>query len=318
MTKLNKVFAAMTLAVAGTATAGEITSWTYINEAGFTAYTETEVGAVTASGDATPNGLLGVPAATDLTWGGALNSGTETINGGVDGLQSSLSTVSPVMGSVDTNGPAVAGTDLIHNNWVVTPNDGLLDGATFLDALQLVPTEMDGVPTDFGPLVIDAPILGFEIDFLETLNGVNYSIGGDDVNGKVLDEDFPCANGIANGVGVNINGCADIFTVTSDSTDFEIVDGNLQFAGSFDFDGYKYTITTILSGLELITDAACGAVGLADGCFGFMTPEEESSILTAQIRIDSQLITVSAPATIALLGLGLLGLGGAARRKQIK
>lgn len=317
MKKLNTVIAAMTLAVASTANAGQITSWTYINEAGFTGYTETKPGAVSPSGDATPNGLLGVPASTDLTWGGALNSsGTATINGGVDGLQSSFTSVSPIAGSIDTNGGPVAGTDLIHNNFVVTPKDGLLSGASFLDALQLVPTEMDGVPFDFGPLVIDAPTLGFEVEFMETVNGVNYNIATDTVTSKTLDPTIICPNGTLNGTGVNEFGCADIFAVTSDTTDFAVVGGNIEFSGSFVLDGYQYTITTILSGLELITDAACSAVGLDDGCFGFLTAEEQQNVLTAEFRVDSRLITVSAPATIALLGLGLMGLGGLARRKQ--
>jgi hypothetical protein len=325
MRKLNTVIAAMTLAVASTANAGEITSWTYINEAGFTDFEQTFGGSVVGSGDATPNGLLGVPANTDLTWGEGLISGGAVINGGMDGIQSSFQSVSPVMGTVDTNGGLVQGTDLFHNNWVVGQGDGLLTGASFLDGLQLIPTELDGMPYVGPAFTIDAPTLGFEISFLETNNGVDYDLsGGLTVDSAVLDGTLVCPDGTLNGTGVNMNGCADIFAVSSDTTDFEVVDGNLQFSGSFDLDMgmgvYTYTITTVLSGLELITDAACVTIGLEAGCFGFLTMEETANQLVAEFRIDAVLVPVevSAPATVAILGLGLIGLGGLARRKQSK
>jgi hypothetical protein len=325
MKKLNTVIAAMTLAVMGSANAGQITSWNYINEAGFTSFEQTSGGTVSGSGDATPNGLLGVPANTDLTWGEGLTSGATVINGGVDGIQSSFQSVSPVNGTVDTNGGLVQGTDLFHNNWVVGQGDGLLTGATFLDGLQLIPTEMDGVPYVGPAFVIDAPNLGFDISFLETNNGIDYDLsGGLTVDSAVLDNTLVCPDGTLNGVGVNISGCADIFAITSDTTDFEVIDGNIVYSGSFELDlgmgTYLYTITTVLSGLELVTDAGCVAIGLEAGCFGFLTMEETANQLVAEFRIDSVLVPVevSAPASVAILGLGLIGLGGLARRKQNK
>lgn len=318
MKKLNTIMAAMTLAAASTANAGEITKWTYVNEAGFSSYEETKVGAVTPSGDATPTGILGVPANTLLEWGQPLSG--NGING-ADGLQSSLRTDSPITGDIYTDGVAVQGTDLFHNNYVVGSQDGKLSGATFLDGLELMPLEVEGVPYVGPAFTIPAPILGFDINFLETSNGVDYGLKAPNYNVATkfdLDDTLVCPDGTLNGQGVNEFGCADIFAVTSDITDFAIVDGNIEFSGDFVLDGYIYTITTILSGLELITDAACNTVGLADGCFGFLTKEETSNQLVAQFKLDAEKVPVrvSAPASIAILGLGLIGLGGLARRKK--
>ena len=326
MKKLNTVIAAMTLAVMGSANAGQITSWTYINEAGFTS----PVGA-TASGDATPNGVLSGAASTTLTWGQGWSNGAggPYINGGVDGRQSSLTSISPVDGTITTNGGLEQGTDLVHNNWVVGFAGGTLTSASFLDGLSLIPATIDGFPIpDGSPLKVafPAPELDFDLEFIETPNFVNYGItGGTVANNNAVDGTKICPDGTANGVGVNLKGCADIFAISSTGgVVFTQVGDNLEISNQFpltiDGETFSYTVTTILSGLTLISDQACIAVGLGSGCNGFVTPEEQINTLTAMFKIESTFIPVkvASPSTLAIFGLGLIGLGGLARRKANK
>jgi len=320
MKKLNTVIAVLALAVTGAVNAGQITSWTYINEAGFI----NPVGAI-GSGEAQGTVLTGT-AFEELTWGLALSNGSggPYINGGVDDLQSSLESDTPQSGTIFTNGPAVQGTNLIHNNWVVAFAGGTLATTSFLDGLSLVPAEVDGSAIPAGPALL-APELEFQFEFIETTNHVDYSRSGTTVNSNILDGSITCPDGTQNGTGENTNGCADIFAVSSTGgAEFTQVMGNLEIASTFpielDGDTFIYTVTTVLSGLTLLTDQACIAVGLGAGCNGFVTPEEQVNTLDAQFIITSEFVPVqvAAPSTLAIFGLGLIGLGGLARRKSNK
>lgn len=126
----------------GTAHAVLITQWSYINEAGFSAFSP--AGDVTASGDS--GDILNLP--TTLSWG--------TAN------ESSLVATTPITGTVFTNGPEVPGVPLTHNNFPIALGISL-DSATLTDALRLTPVVPPGVD-------VDAPTLEFEILFAETPN----------------------------------------------------------------------------------------------------------------------------------------------------
>lgn len=114
----------------------------------------------------------------------------------------------------------------------------------------------------------------FHFDHSETPNGAD-----------------PCANGGANGVGVNISGCADIVTISSVSLDQLInVGGDLYFFNLLGF--------SIDNGLT----------------FSDEFQSEEAASNTAQLygRVTTQRVTE--PFTLSLLGAGLAAV--AARRRS--
>ena len=111
----------------------------------------------------------------------------------------------------------------------------------------------------------------------------------------------PCADGGANGVGVNINGCADRFRyqvlgATGFGDPFDLPLGN------FTWDGTNYVVSS--SGFF---DAAGNLLGSA------WSAEDQGNTFYVNHEVH-----VPEPASIALMGLGLLGLGLARRRKHVK
>lgn len=119
-------------------------------------------------------------------------------------------------------------------------------------------------------------VLSFFFDFThtETPNGAN-----------------PCANGDPNGTGVNINGCADIVTITFN-----------DLSDTFELGGTLYTLN--ITGF--MTDG-----GLVQG---FETIEAQANY--ADIMANIAIAQVPEPGTLALFGLGLLGLGFARRKGE--
>jgi hypothetical protein len=213
-----------------------------------------------------------------LRWGTSTGSGQSGLDIGN----------SPSNTQVDTNGPAVGNVTVTHLNRPIT-------GAT-LDQVEI---ESTLTLTPFVPPAVGLPpaTITFLVDFLETPNGAD-----------------PCANGGANLVGVNVNGCADIFVIDQAA---------LNFPFFYDLDGpggslpnvlYFISFFELTQGLNPLPDAACNSVIGSSPCIGFQTPEGQDTTVQFAALITTRPVLVPEPSTLACLGLAFLGLAFARRR----
>ena len=84
-----------------------------------------------------------------------------------------------------------------------------------------------------------------------------------------------CVDGTANGAGLNINGCGDIFVVDFEATAFP-----------FFYEGYNYLYEFAAAGFGPLTPGACAAVpGAPANCKGFKTAENLATPAEFAIRI---------------------------------
>lgn len=103
------------------------------------------------------------------------------------------------------------------------------------------------------------------------------------------------------------NPCSDIF----------VIDGSL--GENFSYDGFDYTFGFGIKDPESILAASpeqCLYAGAAADCLGVSTPENANTPVTFQFALLATPSEVPEPASIALLGAGLLGLAGIRRRQQ--
>ncbi|WP_432460870.1 THxN family PEP-CTERM protein [Agarivorans sp. QJM3NY_25] len=301
MNKLKLTGMALALGVSSlSANAVLITDWDYLNDAGFGTDYVSEAGDATginASGATLDDfdTLFGGELPKTLAWGQPYKE----VN--PNELQSSLIVDDAKTGSVTTsvvNGVGALafseGTGLTHENWGVTGDT--LVSATLFDGLFLGPTSPVVLPPTAGPT------LQFEIQFEETYN---HPTGGVCEYGDTLD----------GAVGINEAGCADLFTIVLDDSVSFTQEGDAIFlSNSFTIpvdglDDYEYTLTTRLLGLTFVENVDCPE---GKTCIGFLTEEDDTNTLEAAFAISAREVTE--PGTLAIFGLGLLGLAGLRRR----
>jgi len=192
------------------------------------------------------------------------------------GLASSIGVTGTVTGSdLHTNGGYVGGATFSHHNTAIDADAATLATANVLSRLTLTPITPPG-SEGYSP-----DPLNFGISFKETFNDPAGNCGFD-----------------------SVSNCDDIFILTSPSG---LIAQTFQPG-----DGYEYTVHFSINDLvDPLDPDICAEAGVAPGCRGITTLENQNNSFNTSFAITSAALAVPEPGTLSILALGLLCLAGA-------
>jgi hypothetical protein len=213
-----------------------------------------------------------------ISWGRAGGDHTDPTRNSINSRSGIAISNSPTIGNVFTNGLLPAPTNIITHY-----NNTLSSTYSTLTSASILTT------LDLTPLNPVGPALpqfttNFFIDFIETPN--------------TRPCNFPSATV-----------CDDIFVIQFGALNTEFVYDDLT---------YFLSIVELSGNLTPLPDATCARANKPNGCLGFTTREKAFTSAQFGFFITTRPINVPEPATLAMFGLGLLGLSALGRRRSAK